>query len=340
MLARMGPLPAAPAVIDVGCSSGYLLEDLRRAMPGARLIGVDLVAQGLRKAHQNVPDAELLHADVCELPLEDACFDAVVSANLLEHVPDDQLALAEIAAHHAPGARAVIVVPTGPGNYDYYDRFLGHERRYARGELARKGSGAPGSRSSKTFTSAPALSGVLGRQAAQPATLRTSRRRRARGQGARGHRQHAGLPRRPPGVSHRGAPARPRPEAPFGIRGLTVLERARGRTREHGAPRGNAAESRSSAGSQTLSIVIPAYNEQDNVRRVYERLAAVMDDARPGLGADLQHRPLHRPHRGADPRAPRAGRPARQDAAFLAPVRPADGDDRRPGGVAAATPSS
>jgi hypothetical protein len=37
-----------------------------------------------------------------------------------------------------PGARAALVVPAGPGTYDYYDRFLGHERRYARGELARK----------------------------------------------------------------------------------------------------------------------------------------------------------------------------------------------------------
>jgi SAM-dependent methyltransferase len=142
MLTRIGPLGEAPAVIDIGCSSGYLLEDLRRAMPGARLIGVDLVAQGLRKAHQNVPDAELLHADVCELPLEDASMDAVLSANLLEHVPDDQLALAEIARIMRPGARAVIVVPSGPGNYDYYDRFLGHERRYAGGELARKGRAA------------------------------------------------------------------------------------------------------------------------------------------------------------------------------------------------------
>jgi SAM-dependent methyltransferase len=125
-------------VIDVGCSTGYLLEDLRSAIPAARLIGVDLVAGGLRKAHENVPDAELLQADACALPLEDSSVDAAVSANLLEHVPDDGRALAEILRILRPGARAVIVVPVGPSNYDYYDRFLGHERRYARGELARK----------------------------------------------------------------------------------------------------------------------------------------------------------------------------------------------------------
>jgi SAM-dependent methyltransferase len=62
----------------------------------------------------------------------------VMSSNLLEHVPDDERALAEIARVLRFGARAVIVVPLGPGNYDYYDRFVGHQRRYARGELARK----------------------------------------------------------------------------------------------------------------------------------------------------------------------------------------------------------
>jgi SAM-dependent methyltransferase len=140
ILERMGRLPAAATVIDLGCSTGHLLEDLRRAIPDADLIGVDLVAGGLHKAHESVPDARLLQADVCALPLADASVDVAVSANLLEHVPEDGRALAEIFRILRPGARAAIVVPVGPGNYDYYDRFLGHERRYARGELACKAS--------------------------------------------------------------------------------------------------------------------------------------------------------------------------------------------------------
>jgi len=138
MLARLGALPASPTVVDIGCSTGYLLEDLRRSIPGAGLIGVDLVAGGLRKARANVPDARLLQADACALPLADASADAIVSANLLEHVPDDRQALSEMRRILRPGARAVVVVPVGPKNYDYYDRFLGHERRYARGEVASK----------------------------------------------------------------------------------------------------------------------------------------------------------------------------------------------------------
>ena len=142
MLARLGPLPRRPTVVDIGCSTGYLLRDVRSALPGASLIGVDLVAAGLRKAHENVPDARLLQADACALPLDDASVDAAVSANLLEHVLDDVRALSEIRRVLRPGGRAVVVVPVGPHNYDYYDRFLGHERRYARGELARKAKAA------------------------------------------------------------------------------------------------------------------------------------------------------------------------------------------------------
>jgi SAM-dependent methyltransferase len=135
---RLGVLPPAASIVDLGCSSGYLLEDLRAAHPDATLFGVDLIAAGLRKAHKLVPDVRLLQADVCALPFGDGSFDAVVSANLLEHVRDDKHALGEILRVLRQGSRAVVVVPAGPGTYDYYDRFLGHERRYARGELGAK----------------------------------------------------------------------------------------------------------------------------------------------------------------------------------------------------------
>jgi SAM-dependent methyltransferase len=142
IVSRIGePAPDA-TIADIGASTGYLLEDLARAFTGATLIGVDLVSAGLRKAHAALPSARLLRADACALPLADASVDAVVSANLLEHVPDDRRALSEIARILKPGGRAVIVVPAGPRTYDYYDRFLGHERRYGRRELATKGRGA------------------------------------------------------------------------------------------------------------------------------------------------------------------------------------------------------
>jgi ubiquinone/menaquinone biosynthesis C-methylase UbiE len=138
ILDGIGPLGPGATVADLGCSTGFLLEDLHRAHPDARLIGVDMVAAGLRKAASALPEARLMQADVCALPLEDQSLDAVVSANLLEHVPDDRLALRQIARVLKPGGPVALVVPAGPRTFDYYDRFLGHERRYARGELAAK----------------------------------------------------------------------------------------------------------------------------------------------------------------------------------------------------------
>jgi SAM-dependent methyltransferase len=130
---------AADAVIaDLGCSTGYLLEDLSTTRPQATIIGVDFLASGLRKAHESVPAALLFQADVCALPFADASLDAIVSANLLEHVPDDEQALLEAARVLRPNSLIALVVPAGPSTYDYYDRFLGHERRYKRGELASK----------------------------------------------------------------------------------------------------------------------------------------------------------------------------------------------------------
>ena len=142
ILGRIRLLPDIATIVDLGCSTGYLLEEIRASHPQATLIGIDLVASGLKKAHALVPDARLLQADACDLPLADGSVDAVVSANLLEHIPDDGRALAEIARVLRPGGPAVLIVPSGPGTYDYYDRFLGHERRYGRGELAGKARSA------------------------------------------------------------------------------------------------------------------------------------------------------------------------------------------------------
>lgn len=137
-----GHVDSECVILDVGCSTGYLLEDLRSEFPRASLVGVDLVAEGLRKAHALVPEALLLLADCTSLPLPDQSVSAIVSANVLEHVPDDAAALREMRRMLVPEGHAAIVVPAGPGLYDYYDDFLGHERRYARGELAAKGRAA------------------------------------------------------------------------------------------------------------------------------------------------------------------------------------------------------
>jgi SAM-dependent methyltransferase len=134
---ELGRLPS-PVVVDIGCASGVLLRDISREHAGAFLLGVDVVPSGLRVAHELVPDVPLLRASVLDLPLQDASVDAIASLNVLEHLADDVGALLEMRRVLRPGGRAAVVVPAGPGLYDFYDRHLQHERRYGRGELSRK----------------------------------------------------------------------------------------------------------------------------------------------------------------------------------------------------------
>jgi SAM-dependent methyltransferase len=138
MLALFDQLPDTATIVEVGCSTGYMLDDLRTRYPSARLVGFDLIFSGLRKATVTLPDVLVAQADAPTLPLPEGCADALVSVNLLEHIADDRSALSEFRRVLRPGATATLVVPAGPRLYDYYDRFLHHERRYSRGEIARK----------------------------------------------------------------------------------------------------------------------------------------------------------------------------------------------------------
>ncbi len=135
---RGAGLGRAPRLLDVGCSTGHLLADLRAAFPAAELAGVDAEAAGLPAAHAAAPDAALMYASATDLPFADGCVDGLVALNLLEHLADDVAALAEFARVLRPGGRAVVVVPSNPALYDYYDAHLRHERRYAEGELTVK----------------------------------------------------------------------------------------------------------------------------------------------------------------------------------------------------------
>ena len=132
-------LPHDRAVIlDLGCSTGYLLEDLHEKYPHADLAGIDYVQAGLVGAHANGTPAKFIRADAQKLPLPHRAVDAIVSANLLEHVPNDVEALKEMFDAVRCGGTVILVVPAGEHLYDYYDRFLFHQRRYARRELATK----------------------------------------------------------------------------------------------------------------------------------------------------------------------------------------------------------
>jgi SAM-dependent methyltransferase len=142
MLEAVGPISPSATVVEIGCSSGYMLEDLRTNYPLARLAGFDIVGKALRTARELAPEALIALADARNVPVPSASADIVLSANVLEHIEQDEIALSEIRRVLRPNGRAALVVPAGPDLFDYYDRYLRHERRYARGELTAKARGA------------------------------------------------------------------------------------------------------------------------------------------------------------------------------------------------------
>lgn len=56
-----------------------------------------------------------LQADLTGLPFADGGFDLVLSSHVLEHIPDDRAALAELARVLRPGGTAILTVPFDPG---------------------------------------------------------------------------------------------------------------------------------------------------------------------------------------------------------------------------------
>jgi SAM-dependent methyltransferase len=118
------------SIMEVGCSAGHLLADMRRNLPNATLTGGDYTIGTLVKLGEKMPDIPLVRFNLAASPLPSNSYDAMVLLNVLEHIEDDAAATGHIARMLKPGGVAVIEVPAGPELFDDYDRQLQHFRRY------------------------------------------------------------------------------------------------------------------------------------------------------------------------------------------------------------------
>jgi SAM-dependent methyltransferase len=148
---RLGLQPGE-AVLDLGCGAGrHAFECLRR---GAAVVALDadLVelkgVSGLMAAMAEAGEAPPgtssieVQGDACRLPFPDASFYRVIAAEVLEHLPDDRSAMAELARVLRPTGRMAVTVPRyGPEivnwalSDDYHNTPGGHIRIYRRSQL-------------------------------------------------------------------------------------------------------------------------------------------------------------------------------------------------------------
>lgn len=69
-------------------------------------------------------------AGITDLPFDDSNFDLVCALDIVEHVEDDEAAIAELARVAAPGARVLLSTPLHPEFWTDFDEIVGHFRRY------------------------------------------------------------------------------------------------------------------------------------------------------------------------------------------------------------------
>lgn len=150
-LDRLGLSPGE-AVLDLGCGAGrHAFECLRR---GARVVALDADALELKGVASMMaamaesgevvsPGAGLpLRATALTLPFADESFDRVIAAEVLEHIPEDTIAITELARVLRPGGRMAVTVPRyGPElvnwclSGQYHETEGGHVRIYRRRQL-------------------------------------------------------------------------------------------------------------------------------------------------------------------------------------------------------------
>jgi len=108
-------------VLDAGCGTGVHLRPISEAIgrEGA-CVGMDISPEMLALARRRLIFAKNFALRVCDLshgiPLEDACFDVVVAAGLLDQLPDADLFFKEVRRVLRPGGFLVAVVACYEGD--------------------------------------------------------------------------------------------------------------------------------------------------------------------------------------------------------------------------------
>jgi SAM-dependent methyltransferase len=140
-------------VLDIGCGNGrHSFEALRHGaevvatdLDSAALAEVERMAEAMTAAGEVAAGGSLRTtlADARQLPFDDAAFDVVIAAEVLEHIPDDGAAMTELCRVLRPGGALAVTVPRWwpervcwALSQEYHDVPGGHVRIYRRRDLA------------------------------------------------------------------------------------------------------------------------------------------------------------------------------------------------------------
>ncbi len=115
-------------VLDICCGTGDLTAALRRAAPGALVMGSDFCRPMLVAARQKLPAAPLFEGDALRLPVRDGALDLITVAFGFRNLANYQAGLREMRRVLKPGGMAAILEFSQPRNtvfaalYNFYSR--------------------------------------------------------------------------------------------------------------------------------------------------------------------------------------------------------------------------
>ena len=132
-------------ILEVGTGYGYYAErinnyDLYCATDVDEIFLRNVAGRLQKKPNMIFARYDAEEDTTCELRSHN--FDTIICMGVIEHIKNDQKALANMGQLLVPGGRLIIFTPALPGLYGESDSSIGHYRRYGKRELEQKLIGA------------------------------------------------------------------------------------------------------------------------------------------------------------------------------------------------------
>jgi 2-polyprenyl-3-methyl-5-hydroxy-6-metoxy-1,4-benzoquinol methylase len=92
-------LAAPGSLLDVGCGEGVLVHRWAARRPRARMVGIDLEEESIQEgwSRRQAPNLEYRVMEAANLPFADAEFELASAIEVLEHLPDPEHTVSEMA---------------------------------------------------------------------------------------------------------------------------------------------------------------------------------------------------------------------------------------------------
>lgn len=123
--------------LEIGCGTGYVLSGISKQFPYATLHGSEIFTAGLGFAAERLPLVNLMQMDARNIPFVDE-FDVMGAFDVLEHIEEDELVLAQMHAALKPHGFMLVTVPQHTWLWSPVDEHAYHVRRYTALDLHHK----------------------------------------------------------------------------------------------------------------------------------------------------------------------------------------------------------